>query len=258
MKKINLFLLIQTFAIATIYSAKAYDYNADLLGFNNKLYLSDGSYLYMEHSQTSSGLSYTLYKYNPTTGKKTQQVRKSFNILVEGVDVNKDTIRQGQNISNRNPVLIFDENGNYRAYYNGGSRRNYVDYSEEGKLLRYQNDDSLFEAFNNMFECELHAYLRDYYPEVSALNDISEDGNYYERDSHGNLMSIYHRNGEIEKLYSYKYNSNGSYTQYDKNGNLLGTYNSDGSAYIPKRIYTVEEATEAAKGNKNTFSIRYR
>ncbi len=28
--------------------------------------------------------------------------------------------------------------------------------------------------------------------------------------------------------------------------------------HIIKRIYTVEEATEAAKGNKNTFSIRYR
>ena len=59
------------------------------------------------------------------------------------------------------------------------------------------------------------------------------------------------------------------YNIYDSNGEIVAQYGSlidfgTTNYYVPKapkeakRIYTVEEATEAAKGNKNTFSIRYR
>ncbi len=55
-----------------------------------------------------------------------------------------------------------------------------------------------------------------------------------------------------------KYASNGTYETY-VNGKMTGKYNADGTAYLAKRIYTVDEATKAIrKGGKNSFSIRYR
>ena len=78
---------------------------------------------------------------------------------------------------------------------------------------------------------------------------------------------------------SYLYKSPLNVTHYERDGDHFNVYDSNGEIvaqygslidfgttnyYVPKaakeakRIYTVEEATETAKGNKNTFSIRYR
>ncbi len=78
---------------------------------------------------------------------------------------------------------------------------------------------------------------------------------------------------------SYLYKTPLSVTHYERDGDHFNVYDSNGEIvaqygslidfgttnyYVPKapkeakRIYTVEEATETAKGNKNTFSIRYR
>ena len=73
----------------------------------------------------------------------------------------------------------------------------------------------------------------------------------------GKLIKKVERNnsGTLDE-YTYEYADNGAYSEY-LNGSLLGKFNADGSKFA-KRIYTVPEATDAVKGNRNTFIIRYR
>lgn len=71
----------------------------------------------------------------------------------------------------------------------------------------------------------------------------------YVYDESGHLVT-YSQNGEL--VNSYTYGNDGSISIYDEHGKLIGIQD--------KRILTVDEATALVlgKGNKNTFSIKYR
>ncbi len=75
-----------------------------------------------------------------------------------------------------------------------------------------------------------------------------ESGGYKTYDSQGNITGKYDLSGNI--LEQYIKNPDGSILTYDTNGKLIGIQG--------KRILTVDEASALVKGNKNTFSIRYR
>ena len=90
----------------------------------------------------------------------------------------------------------------------------------------------------------------------------------YKKDENGKIIERYEydETGQLSATYVYdingkKYlltsdgklslkNSDGSISLYNKNGKLIGIQG--------KRILTVDEASALVKGNKNTFSIRYR
>ena len=90
-----------------------------------------------------------------------------------------------------------------------------------------------------------------FYEEKDSNGKITlkyEKGGYKTYDSHGNITGKYDLEGNI--LETYAYNPDGSILTYDTNGKLIGIQG--------KRILTVDEASALVKGNKNTFSIRYR
>ena len=99
----------------------------------------------------------------------------------------------------------------------------------------------------------------------AAQGDYSEttsDKRYYTYNDDG---SIVERRNSGTNTWTYEYDAYGNVTSVKVNGRLEYTYNWEDPAwnYVPeehvaKRIYTVEEATEAAKGNKNTFTLKYR
>ncbi len=74
-----------------------------------------------------------------------------------------------------------------------------------------------------------------------------EDTYRFEYDEYGNLIKSYQR-GTLAQSITWK----------DPNWKANTAAKKAAANHQVKRIYTVEEATEAAKGNKNTFSIRYR
>ncbi len=84
--------------------------------------------------------------------------------------------------------------------------------------------------------------IRDYYYDnEDGFDRYPEDGvQVYRYEKEGNHYNIYDANGRLISQY-------GSMTDFGTN-----------NFYEGKRIYTVDEATKAVKGNKNTFSIRYR
>ena len=79
-----------------------------------------------------------------------------------------------------------------------------------------------------------------------SIRDL--EWNSVELDDKGNVIKKYSDTGQF--LGAWSYGDDGSINTYNENGKLIGIQG--------KRILTVDEATALAKGNKNTFSIRYR
>ena len=70
----------------------------------------------------------------------------------------------------------------------------------------------------------------------------------YKRKNEDGSISYYDANGSLISQYSY--NPDGPVSIYDANGKLIGLQG--------KRILTVEEASALVKGDKNTFTLKYR
>lgn len=65
-------------------------------------------------------------------------------------------------------------------------------------------------------------------------------------------------NSDPPQVVANLYNSDGSYKKI-LNGKIVGKYNADGTKYVAKRIYSVEEASKVVqKGRSNKFIITYR
>lgn len=165
------------------------------------------------------------------------------------------------------------------------------EYDEKGRLIR-ENDiaqagcDWWYDYCFDYIEC----YSEYGYDEKGNLNKeikantggwctYESDGyyrcekNYMENvyDKNGKMLATYRGGTNISNtdpqtytsrilVYTYDHDKYGNLiAKYDADGNLVGTYTYKNPTYnTVMRIYTVKEATLAADGNNNTFSIRYK
>lgn len=163
------------------------------------------------------------------------------------------------------------------------------EYDEKGRLIRENEYGD---------QRDIYTGLDTFYVEVYSEYEYNDDGiliheikgnsggwcsdvvngkvtckkNYIENtyDKNGNIRATY-RGGTLledgiqtypskELVYTYDHDKYGNLiAKYDADGNLVGTYTYKNPTYnTVMRIYTVKEATLAADGNNNTFSIRYK
>ena len=120
-------------------------------------------------------------------------------------------------------------------------------------IASYEHKDGFYYVYDGQGNVdEIYANYGDFNSSVKkpVTDRLSQ------KDENGNI-TVYNANGQIlgkylsdKGLTRYVYNDDGSVMIYDKSGKLIGTQG--------KRIFTVDEATALASGNKNTFSIKYR
>ena len=163
----------------------------------------------------------------------------------------------------------FTEGGNgplgsterYRTFYNGeswGAGTVFNSYDEQGRLTGTyvcgSNSTCITNARNGNYDS---ATIKRKYE--------------YSTDEEGKVTVTQKRGPSwyTEATFQYKYDEYGNIIKAWNNGSVkyTATYNDPNwrvnqaktnKEHDAKRIYTVEEATAAVKGNKNTFSIRYR
>ena len=128
------------------------------------------------------------------------------------------------------------------------------EYTDSGKMLVFDSEGKMKGVYGSLLDYHLarHGDHDGYRADSTGLskyldqnlNQINEDGRFYDYDSQGNLIAIYDTDGSMEK--------------YDKAGNLLKKIDSQGNIVWSKKIYTVQEAESVSRPTGNTIRIRYK
>ena len=242
MKKLGLFLLnLSIMYISETYALAPSDY---ILYFDDtRTYqLSDGGrYVFHIENYQKNGITYNLYSYRyDADGQLIKSNREDWDYALNGERVSTGAWRLKFN---------FDENGNFlgeTGYHEGGITSTAIS-TDSGKILTYDLQGKLQGAYTDLLDYMAQKYIS---KNVLKLDLTDEDGNYYERDSHGNITDIYHQDGTVEKgKYSYV---------YDGAGNITAIYK-DGISTYKRTSYTPAEAAAATnRGNNNTITFTFK
>ena len=204
-----------------------------------------GYYLVSVDSSTYSAIAARFDLYN-AEGKHVYGSNPDFNYALNG---NPRSVGWGRT------VLNFDENGNFLGEMYGREQSgqdstavttpiNSAIYSKGGKILSYDAQGNLNGAYGDLVD-----YIAQRMQILRGGNYVNidlrdSDGNYYEKDSHGNITDAYFQNGTKSPHMSYK---------YDAGGNIVEKFENGKAVYQRKR-YTIPEADAATQG-KGPFTV---
>ena len=140
-------------------------------------------------------------------------------------------------------ILNFDENGNFLSNlgYSGTAASNNIVTTDFGKILDYDLQGNLKGAYNDILEYMAQRFIKN---DGLSFDLRDSDGNFYEKDSHGNITDAYYQNGTKSPHMNYT---------YDAGGNVIKAYQNGKEVYSRKR-YTIPEADAATQG-KGPFRL---
>ena len=221
--------------------------NIPTVNETRKYNTEDGGYYKVKVNNTNyvGVFNVDWYKYD-ANGNMVASNRRDFNYALNG---DPSYVGWGRT------VLNFDENGNFLGEMNGREQNqqgspavttpiNSSSYTDSEKVLTYNKQGQLIGAFNDFFD-----YIAGKYVGGSANpNMIDSDGNYYERDSYGNVTDVYYQNGTRGPHTTYKYDGVGNITEKYEDGKLI---------YAKKRYTPAEAAAAVHDGNDNVVSITW-
>ena len=173
-----------------------------------------------------------------TMGAEIFQDTSPLNTIIIPESVNNETIVEG----------IGSWKNNYWYAGNGSIRNVYCTAAQIGNGI-CKNTATKYESENNDYIVyNTDGTIRGIYANYEDILNNRLVNQHDKKNENGNIIESYDGLGNLLKKYSY--GNDGSIYVYDENGKLLSIEG--------KRIYTIDEATALVRGNKNTFSIKYR
>ncbi|MBR2299678.1 MAG: hypothetical protein IJ870_03790 [Alphaproteobacteria bacterium] len=141
--------------------------------------------------------------------------------------------------------------GTLRTLMENGTRERLTVYNEDGSILM-GTGQRVYDGHGNI--------TNDYFniiPEGGISTTIKNMRYSYTYDDNGNILTCIETDQLSGQIITKNYNKNGGYSIVNADGSI-SNYNADGTLLIPKRIYTVEEASKLSKPTGNTFKLRYK